>query len=183
MLIIVAWLVFAWLFVMMTILPLLRKRKEKASIRLHSDEKLLQNLAVPTTQTIAVALDFGKNDERLIAYAIAQGKHQANYVLLHIVETVSATYLGAASDDYETRKDQQRLELYASQLINMGYTVSFALGYQNRIREIVRLVKEAHADLLVMGAHRHSGLKDILYGETVDQVRHKLNIPVLIVNE
>ena len=183
LLIIVAWLVFAWLFVMMTILPLLRKRKEKASIRLHSDEKLLQNLAVPTTQTIAVALDFGKNDERLIAYAIAQGKHQANYVLLHIVETVSATYLGAASDDYETRKDQQRLELYASQLINMGYTVSFALGYQNRIREIVRLVKEAHADLLVMGAHRHSGLKDILYGETVDQVRHKLNIPVLIVNE
>ena len=183
LLIIVAWLVFAWLFIMMTILPLLRKRKEKASIRLHSDEKLLQNLAVPSTQTIAVALDFGKNDERLIAYAIAQGKHQANYVLLHIVETVSATYLGAASDDYETRKDQQRLELYASQLINMGYTVSFALGYQNRIREIVRLVKEAHADLLVMGAHRHSGLKDILYGETVDQVRHKLNIPVLIVNE
>ena len=183
LLIIIAWLVFAWLFVMMTILPLLRKRKEKASIRLHSDEKLLQNLAVPSTQTIAVAMDFGKNDERLIAYAIAQGKHQANYVLLHIVETVSATYLGASSDDYETRKDQQRLELYASQLKNMGYTVSFALGYQNRIREIVRLVKEANADLLVMGAHRHSGLKDILYGETVDQVRHKLNIPVLIVNE
>ena len=181
--IIAAGLVFSWLFIMMTFLPLLKKSKEKVSFRLHGDEKLLQNLAVPSTQTIAVALDFGNNDDRMIAYAIAQGKHQANYLLLHIVETVSATYLGASSDDYETRKDQQRLALYASQLNNMGYSVTIALGYQNRINEIVRLVKEANADLLVMGAHRHSGLKDILYGETVDKVRHKVNIPVLIVNE
>ena len=181
--IIAAGLVFSWLFIMMTFLPLLKKSKEKVSFRLHGDEKLLQNLAVPSTQTIAVALDFGNNDDRMIAYAIAQGKHQANYLLLHIVETVSATYLGASSDDYETRKDQQRLALYASQLNNMGYSVTIALGYQNRIYEIVRLVKEANADLLVMGAHRHSGLKDILYGETVDKVRHKVNIPVLIVNE
>ena len=181
--IIAAGLVFSWLFIMMTFLPLLKKSKEKVSFRLHGDEKLLQNLAVPSTQTIAVALDFGNNDDRMIAYAIAQGKHQANYLLLHIVETVSATYLGASSDDYETRKDQQRLALYASQLNNMGYSVTIALGYQNRIYEMVRLVKEANADLLVMGAHRHSGLKDILYGETVDKVRHKVNIPVLIVNE
>jgi manganese transport protein len=46
----------------------------------------------------------------------------------------------------------------------------------------VRLAKELEVDMLVMGAHRHSGLKDILYGETVNTVRHELTIPVLIVN-
>jgi manganese transport protein len=36
--------------------------------------------------------------------------------------------------------------------------------------------------MLIMGAHHHRGIKDLIYGETVNQVRHKLNIPVLIVN-
>jgi manganese transport protein len=43
-------------------------------------------------------------------------------------------------------------------------------------------VKEQNADMLVMGAHRHSGLKDIIYGETINSVRHGLDIPVLVVN-
>nr|NKQ94718.1 universal stress protein [Escherichia coli] len=47
---------------------------------------------------------------------------------------------------------------------------------------IIRIVKESRADLLVMGAHRHSGLKDYLFGETIEDVRHALPIPLLIVN-
>jgi manganese transport protein len=43
-------------------------------------------------------------------------------------------------------------------------------------------VKEAKADMLVIGAHGHTGLKDLIYGETTDAVRHELSIPVLIVN-
>jgi hypothetical protein len=46
--------------------------------------------------------------------------------------------------------------------------------------KIDEYIADIKADMLVMGSHRHSGLKDILYGETVDQVRHKLSIPVLI---
>ena len=38
------------------------------------------------------------------------------------------------------------------------------------------------ADMLVIGAHGHTGLKDFIYGETVNTVRHELKIPVLIVN-
>ncbi|MGI8951323.1 MAG: Nramp family divalent metal transporter [Chitinophagaceae bacterium] len=180
--IIITAVIFAWLFLVMTFLPLIQKQKAKASIRMHSEEKLLANLSIPETQIIAVALDFRDSDERLIAYALNQGKHHASYVLMHVVETVSAKYFGEAADDYETRKDLQRLELYASQLRNLSYNVTIAMGYKNRIKEIVRIVKQAKADMLVMGAHRHSGLKDFLYGETVDQVRHKLAIPVLIVN-
>jgi manganese transport protein len=44
------------------------------------------------------------------------------------------------------------------------------------------MVKDFNADILIMGAHRHRGIKDIVYGETVNQVRHKLPIPVLIVS-
>jgi manganese transport protein len=44
------------------------------------------------------------------------------------------------------------------------------------------MVREQNADLLVIGAHRHAGIKDLIYGETVNTVRHELKIPVLVVN-
>src|SRR5690348_7756696 len=121
-------------------------------------------------------------DEKLIAHALKQGNNEATYILLHIVETVSASFSGTSTDDIETRKDKERLEVLAAQMQQMGYHVQTEIGYQNRVSEIVRIVKDVHADMLVMGAHRHRGLKDILYGQTVNQVRHKVNIPVLIVN-
>ncbi|HEY9703718.1 MAG TPA: universal stress protein, partial [Allocoleopsis sp.] len=154
----------------------------KASIVLHKEAPLLTNLTVPQVNTIAAALDFSENDEKLIAYALNQGRKEANYILLHVVETAPAKLLGEASDDFETRKDRERLEKYASTLKQMGYNVTIALGYRSRIKEIVRLVKENKADLLIMGAHRHKGLKDYVFGETIEAVRHELDIPVLIVN-
>lgn len=180
--VVAAWLAFAWLFCMMTFLPIIRKHKGKKNMLIHGEEKLLQNLQVPDFAKIAVSLDFSDNDEKIVAYALAQGKQSAQYVLMHIVETASASYLGDATDDFETRKDKERLQLYADQLNSLGFSVTTHLGYRNRVNEIVRIVNEANADMLIMGAHRHSGIKDLLYGETVDAVRHKLQIPVLIVS-
>ena len=180
--IVFAVIVFIWLFLMMTFLPIVQRRRHKKNIALHREALPLQNLFIPQTQHIAVALDFTNNDEKLIAHAISQGRQHANYTLMHIVESVSASYLGAASDDSETRKDRERLQSYAEQLNKLGYSVKVELGYKNRVSEIVRLVKAADADLLVMGAHRHSGLKDYLFGETIESVRHQLEIPVLIIN-
>jgi manganese transport protein len=182
MLVVVGWAAFTWLFVMMAFLPIFKKRKQKKSASMHSEEKLLHLSSVPAPRKIAVALDFSAADEKIIAYAIAQNRQDANFVLLHVVETASANYSGASSDDYETEQDLERLEHYAAQLKTMGYKVEVCLGFNDRVHEIVRIVNEAKADLLVMGAHRHRGIKDFLYGQTLDQVRHKLSIPVLIVN-
>lgn len=180
--IIIASLIFTWLFLMMSLLPVVRSRREKAMLHMHSLERPLQNLSIPETHIIAVALDFGKNDEKLIAYAIGQGKKEATYILLHVVETVSASYFGESAGDMETQQDSGRLTMYGNQLKDMGYNVITQVGYNRRVKEIVRITKAGNANMLVMGAHQHSGLKDYLYGETVDKVRHKLNIPVLIVS-
>jgi manganese transport protein len=173
---------FVWLFLMMTLLPLIKKRIQRANIKLHKEAPSLSNLTVPEVKTIAAALDFSENDEKLIAYALKQGRKEVKYVLLHVVETASAKLLGEASDDYETRKDRERLEQYAATLKNMGYEVEITLGYRSRVKEIIRIVREHKADLLIMGAHRHKGLKDYVFGETIEAVRHELDIPVLIVN-
>jgi manganese transport protein len=146
---------------------------------MHGDIAALENLTVKPTQKIGIALDFTLADEKLIAHALAQGQTQSNYILIHVVESVSAHYLGAASDDEETRLDQERLLQYQRQLTQKGYQVTTALGFKNRAAAIVRIVDENQVDMLVMG---HKGIKDYLFGETIESVRHKLNIPVLIVN-
>ena len=182
MLIIVAVLFFIVLFILMTILPLVRKRRKEETARLHADTAILQKLSIPELNCIAVALDFSNNDEKLIAHALSQGGKHTKFLLLHIVESASARALGDVSDDYETRNDKQHLQSYVMQLQTKGFMAEGELGYRSRISEIVRIVKAANADMLVMGAHMHTGIMDYLYGETVDKVRHKLRIPVLIVN-
>jgi manganese transport protein len=69
-----------------------------------------------------------------------------------------------------------------AQLTEKGIHATGVLGFKNRAKEIVRLVKESNADMLVAGAHGHKGLKDLIYGQTINTVRHQLKIPVLMVN-
>jgi manganese transport protein len=172
---------FVVLFLMMTFYPVFKK-KQVALSTMHGDIASLENLTVKPTQKIGIALDFTLADEKLIAHALAQGQQGSHYILIHVVESVSAHYLGAASDDEETRLDQERLSQYQRQLEQKGYQVSTALGFKNRTAAIVKIVADNKVDMLVMGAHGHKGIKDYIFGETIESVRHKLNIPVLIVN-
>jgi manganese transport protein len=175
-------ILFFFLLVYIILFPWLDRRKKKASIQMHADINAVQELVIPQFNRIAIALDFSENDSKLLAFAIGQGNQQTRYVLVHIVESASAKLLGRESDDYETRKDQERMDFYVNHLKTLGHSAEGYLGFRNRSKEIVRIVKEIRADMLVAGAHGHTGLKDFIYGETVNTVRHELKIPVLIVN-
>ena len=179
--IIIAGICFLSLLIIAIIYPL-RKRKAKHLKQIHAEPGSIEAAPIPTYNKIAVAIDFSSNDPKLIAHAIGQAKNNTSFVLIHVVESVSATIYGKESDDLETRKDQEELNNYVSQLIAKGFVAEGKLGFKDRAKEIVRIVKECNADMLVIGAHGHSGLKDIIYGETTNAVRHELSIPVLVVN-
>ncbi len=180
--IIISSLFFISLLLMTFLYPLLRKKKETASVQLHPDAAVLNQLAVPVYEKIAVALDFSKNDLKLITHAIGQGTTQTSFVLIHIVESAATRLMEKDTDDMETRKDQEQLDAYVQQLKEKDIQSIGLLGFNDRAKEIVRIVKENKADMLVIGAHGHSGIKDLLYGQTIDAVRHDLKIPVLVVN-
>jgi manganese transport protein len=162
--------------------PLFKTAPKTSSIEMHPNIEEINQLVIPEFKVIAIALDFSEKDQKLIAFAIGQGKENTRYILVHVVESASAKLLGTDSDDYETRKDKERMDWYVNQLQQLGYAAEGHLGFRNRAKEIVRIVKELNADMLVAGAHGHTGLKDFIYGETVNTVRHELKIPVLIVN-
>jgi len=162
--------------------PWLKKQAPRASIQVHPQPEALKEWKLPVFRHIAIALDFSANDEKLLSYAVAQGREDSRYLLIHVVESAGARMLGKESDDYETRRDQERLDQYMEVLQKKGINCYTRLGFRHRSKEIARIVKEEQADMLVIGAHGHSGLKDFIYGETVNSVRHELKVPVLIVN-
>jgi len=162
--------------------PFLKARMRRTAPQLHPHPDNLQDWTPPSFRHIAVALDFSEHDEKLLAYAAGQGGKSARYLLIHVVESVSAAMLGRQSDDYETRKDQERLDSYSAILRKKGMESQGVLGFRNRTREIARIVREHQADMLVIGSHGHTGLKDFIFGQTVNAVRHKVKIPVLVVS-
>ncbi len=175
-------LIFLALLVYIIVHPFITKYKGQVLSPIHTAFSTITSLDIPEYKNIAIALDFTESDKKVLENALGQGDSMAQYSIVHVVESVTASLLGHESDDLETRKDQERLDAYVEQLTRLGYQVKGYLGFKDRAHEIIRIVGEIGADMLVVGAHRHTGYKDFIYGETVNSVRHKLKIPILVVN-
>jgi manganese transport protein len=164
-----------------TFKPFFSRRKPFEEKLLHGTFSEITQVVAEKYKRIAITVDFSKMDKRTIGHALSQGGKEADYILIHIVETAGAFALGKDIRDFETQSDERNLKLYAENLFKMGYKSTVSIGYGRPKVAIVEKVKEFNADMLVMGAHGHKALKDILLGTTVDAVRHSLDIPVLVV--
>ncbi len=171
--------VFVILFFIM-IYPAIRKSKKQKDFVLHGQNKItIANMGVP--QKVFVTVDFSSADNKAINRAIQMGGKDATYNLLHVVETPGAIIYGEETVDFETRKDIELIEQYVEQLKSQGYKAAFLLGYGNPKQAIPELTNRHGADMLVIGTHGHGGLKDLLFGTTVEAVRHKITAPLLVV--
>lgn len=175
-------LLFLVLLLVAILYPLLSKKAPVVSLEVHKEAAAIEDMELPSYSRIAVALDFSMRDQLLLANAIKQSNKDSRIFLIHIVESASAKVYGEDTDDFETRKDQEKLDGYVAYLKQKGLDAESRLGFRSRNKEIPRIVKDLNADLLIIGAHGHKGVKDLLYGQTIDAVRHRLNIPVLIVH-
>ena len=161
--------------------PLFRPRHLPPAHLPHGGARPLVPLTALHYRRIAVALDFSAVDPYVLQHALSQGEPQTEYLLIHVVETVGAWVMGRTIRDMETTRDRQNLDAYAEQLRAQGYLVHCRLGYGSPKTAIADLAQEWAADLLVMGGHGHRMLKDILFGTTIEDVRHRVSMPVLVV--
>jgi len=172
------------LLLYITLKPFIEKRSAEKAARLpHGTAKELPVIEKPVYKRVAVCVDFTSVDTLAIGSALAQGGNDAEYLLIHVVETAGAMVYGSEIADLESSEDAASLEVYLKQIQEKGFTASSKVGYGNPRKVIPELVNEFNADLLVMGAHGHEWLKDLIFGTTLNTVRHRVNIPVLIVKE
>jgi len=136
----------------------------------------------PPYRCVAIGLDFSGGEEHLLAEALRLlGPRHPRMCLLHVVESPAAHAVGQQAADLETDNDRMRLEAYAQALLEQGVDAHWRLGSGDPVKELVRMLGEAKADLLILGAHRHRGVSDLIHGATADALRHSINVPVLLV--
>lgn len=169
------------LLIWITIRPLVGKALQQKYSHPHNVPKELIFSEKKNYSRIAVCVDFTPSDTEALNRAIQQGGKQATYILLHITETAGARVLNAETGDFETEFDQKELDKYALRFREEGYAVETKLGFGDPKEKIPGIVNAENIDLLVMGAHGHNFIKDLLLGTTVEKVRHRVKIPVLIV--
>jgi manganese transport protein len=131
---------------------------------------------------IGIAIDFSGKDEKIIQNALMIGGKLATYTFIHVVESAAARYFGKNAFDFETESDKKNLEKYKQRLEQMNYKANTQIGFGTPAVEMSKIILRENVDLLVMGAHGHRGFKDLIFGSTVDALRHKIKIPVLVVN-
>lgn len=175
--------IFFLLLVLTIVIPFLSRHKRESSSTIHPTHLVFSTPVVDDYRCIALALDFGSMDQQIVAHALKQSSASTTFVLIHVVESASAKVLGSNVADHEAKQDELQLERYAFELRKLGRQVKICLGYRNRVNEIARLCQQENADLLILGAHGHQGIFDFIYGQTIESVRHKVDIPVLIVKK
>ena len=177
-------LAFGFLFLLLYIVFKPFFTEFRANIENHSPHHLQLTFSKTgsfTNKNIAITVDFSTADEIAINTAFELGGIEAKYTLIHVVETVGAIMYGDTIDDHETLIDEKLLLEYQEMLAQKGYQVTTKLGFGKPNKVIPTLINAELFDVLVMGTHGHTGLNDMLFGTTVDNVRHKIKIPLFIV--
>ena len=173
--VLLAWVIFQ------PVLPRWIRRFGRAPIEL--PKAVAWNLPVPLYQKILVPLDHTNRDREAIAHASALAKqHHAKLYLLHVEEGVTSQVYGPLSSTAEVEAGREYLGEIATELEKQQVPVEAVVRHSRNPKDaIVRYAEELKPDLVVMGAHGHKGLKDIIFGTTINAVRHKLKVPLLVV--
>ncbi len=176
-------LICAFLLLYVAIQPLFRKGETERNQLPHGhalDHLVGMDISY---KNIGIALDFSGNDQKIISNALFLGGKSAQYTLIHVTETAGARYYGEHTLDKESQLDEAYLVKYVDNLKAIAYNADYKIGFGDPTNAIANIVNEHKLDCLVMGAHGHKGIKDILFGSIIDAVRHKIKVPVLIVSE
>lgn len=168
------------LLIITTVYPFILQHRE-ASVNIHKAPEMdaLQGISKPFRK-IAMAVDYTDTDRIVMQYAMHLGNADTEYLLIHIVESAQARMLQDKANDYETLQDKAYLDKYIQLFADKSLKAQGILGFKNRKDEIARIVKENNCDLLVLGSHGHKSIKDFIFGETINTLRHKVDIPVFI---
>ena len=140
-------------------------------------------VATPAYRTILVPLDHTERDRGAIAHAATMARaYGAKLYLLHVEEGVTSQIFGSLASTAEVQAGQRYLDKIVEGLRRQGLEVEVAVAHSRDPKEeIVRYAREIMPDLVVMGAHGHKGIQDIVFGQTINAVRHELDVPLLIV--
>ena len=134
---------------------------------------------------ILVALENGRADKTLLPHVAELAQvHHSELLLVHVADGWAARNYDKPHlrESQEMQEDRAYLEATAMELRARGLDVNTRLALGDPPGEILNLAREAGCDLIAMTTHGHRLIGDIIHGSTIEKVRHRSMIPLLIVH-
>lgn len=130
---------------------------------------------------ILIALDATDADKTILDHVSALARSfGSTLVILHVADGWAARWFGADAVSREIDEDKAYLEKVRARLAAEGLRVEAELAYGEPGDEIVKWIATRGCDLVAMSTHGHRFISDMLYGSTADTVRHRVDVPVLL---
>ena len=133
---------------------------------------------------ILIPLDNSATDETILTHIRAQAKCcKAALVLVHVADGFAARTQEQLNlvDSEEINKDRAYLERLSLELTSEGFLVKHYLLKGDPVSGIVRIAQEEGCDLIAMATHGHRFLLDWILGSVADGLRHKVDIPIMMI--
>jgi len=135
-------------------------------------------------QTILIPLENSWADDAVLQHIKPLARLLGSrLILVHVADGVVARnqeHLNLDDSD-EIRGDRRYLEERRAGLAGEGFEVTARLKCGDPAEQIVALAVEEHCDLIAMSTHGHRLIKDVVLGSVASAVRHRTEIPVLLV--
>lgn len=131
-----------------------------------------------------MALEHGRADDALVPHiSRLAGLVGAELVLVHVADGWAARHFDQLqlAESEEMRADRAYLDQQAAALRAQGLHVDVRLAMGDPPAEILKVAERERCDLIAMTTHGHRFLGDLLHGSTISAVRHKSQIPLLVV--
>lgn len=106
----------------------------------------------------------------------------AQVLLVHVADGWAARNFNQLKlrESEEMREDRAYLDRVCAELSADGLHVEVRLATGDPATELIRVAEEGEVDLIAMSTHGHRFIADLLFGTTVNKVRHLVKIPVLL---
>lgn len=132
---------------------------------------------------VLVTLENSATDETILRHIEPLAKRLGAAVLLvHVADGWVARYFNQfdIAESQEMKEDRDYLASVARRFQDQGIETECKLLLGEPADEIIKLAQDSDVDLIAMSTHGHRFLSDLIYGTTVDKVRHTVDIPVLL---
>jgi nucleotide-binding universal stress UspA family protein len=132
---------------------------------------------------ILVTLDNSPADETILPHVAELARHFGSEILLlHVADGFAARQFNQLklAESEEIKNDRRYLEKTAEHLRAKKLAVEIKLAMGSPPVEILKIAEAEKCDLIAMAGHGHRLLGDLVHGSTINEVRHKTSIPLLI---
>jgi len=135
--------------------------------------ELIKRILLPT--------DFSQLSLGAVDYAIDLARpEQAEIVIVFVIEPIQYAFPPLLIKQRQ-KEFADKLDRVAAKLIKRYPNVRTELHFGVAYQVIVGVARKIKADMIVMGKHGHSALRDLLVGSVTERVVRSATCPVLVV--